>query len=156
MVAGLARAGVRCVVIGGVAGTAHGSRRVTDDLDICYDPEPDNRARLAELLAAWHAYPRGVEAGLPFVMDALTLERAPILTLTTDEGHLDCFDQVQGVGAYAAVAAASEPVTVGAVGFRVLALPALIKAKRAAGRPKDREGLLELEALLALKRRGAG
>ena len=154
MVAGLARAGVRCVVIGGVAGTAHGSRRVTDDLDICYDPAPDNRARLAELLAAWHAYPRGVEPGLPFVMDALTLERAPILTLTTDEGDLDCFDQVQGVGTYAAVAAASEPVTVGEVGFRVLALPALVKAKRAAGRPKDREALLELEALHALKRRG--
>lgn len=154
MVAGLARAEVRCVVIGGVAGTAHGSRRVTDDLDICYDPAADNRARLADLLAAWHAYPRGVEPGLPFIMDAMTLARAPVLTLTTDEGNLDCFDQVRGVGPYAAVATASEPVTVGEVSFQVLALPALIRAKRAAGRPRDREALLELETLLELRRRG--
>lgn len=153
MVTGLVHAGVRFVVIGGVAATAHGSRRVTNDLDICYDPTPDNRARLAGLLAAWHAYPRGVESGLPFVMDAVTLHRSPILTLTTDEGDLDCLDEVKGVGPYPAVADASESVTVADVTFLVLRLPALIKAKRATGRPRDREALLELEALSELKRK---
>jgi hypothetical protein len=39
------------------------------------------------------------------------------------------------------------------VSFRVLDLPSLIKAKRAAGRPRDFEHLPELEALLALSRR---
>jgi len=37
------------------------------------------------------------------------------------------------------------------VRFRVLDLPSLIKAKRAAGRPRDFEHLPELEALLALR-----
>jgi hypothetical protein len=37
---------------------------------------------------------------------------------------------------------------------RVLDLPALIRAKRAAGRPKDLEVLAELEALLAASMRG--
>ncbi len=36
------------------------------------------------------------------------------------------------------------------VRFRVLDLPSLIKAKRAAGRPRDYDHLPELEALLAL------
>jgi hypothetical protein len=37
---------------------------------------------------------------------------------------------------------------------RVLDLPALIRAKRAAGRPKDLEVLAELEALLVERERG--
>jgi hypothetical protein len=153
MLAGLTRAPVRYVVIGGVAATAHGSVRVTNDLDICYDPAPDNQTRLARLLAGWQAYPRGADPGLPFIMDEVTLSRAPVLTLTTIEGDLDCFDAVAGVGGYPAVESAAEPVVVDAVAFRVLSLTALIKAKRAAGRPKDQEALLELEALRELGRK---
>ena len=154
MAAGLVQAKVRFVVIGGVAATAHGSRRVTNDLDICYNPTPENRARLAARLAGWHAYPRGVEPGLPFVMDTVTLERSPILTLTTDEGDLDGLDEVKGVGPYRTVARASERVTVADVTFAVLQLPALIKAKRATRRPRDRDALVELEALMELRRKG--
>lgn len=40
---------------------------------------------------------------------------------------------------------------VGETEFRVLNLPSLIDAKRAANRPKDREHLIELEALQRLK-----
>ncbi|HEX4632939.1 MAG TPA: hypothetical protein VH163_03855, partial [Gemmatimonadales bacterium] len=65
-------------------------------------------------------------------------------------GDLDCFISVPGVGSYADVAGSSEPVNVGEVRFRVLTLAALIRAKRAAGRPKDQEALLELEALAAI------
>lgn len=150
MVSGLTESEVRFVVIGGVAGVAHGSRRVTNDLDICYDPNTENRRRLAARLGRWHAYPRGVELSLPFVLDEVTLFRAPMLTLRTDEGDLDCFTGVKGVGTYDVVAALSEPVNVGALQFRILSLAALIKAKRAAGRPRDHEALLELEALATL------
>jgi hypothetical protein len=41
----------------------------------------------------------------------------------------------------------------GRLRFRILDLPALIAAKRAVGRPKDREQLPELEALRELRRR---
>lgn len=150
MVSGLTESEVRFVVIGGVAGVAHGSRRVTNDLDICYDPDLENRRRLSARLGRWHAYPRGVELGLPFVLDEVTLFRAPMLTLRTDEGDLDCFTWVNGVGTYTEVVASSQPVSVGEVQFRILSLAALIKAKRAAGRPKDQEALLELEALAKL------
>jgi hypothetical protein len=85
MLAGLTRKKVRFVVVGGVAGVAHGSSRVTNDLDICYDAADANVRALASLLANWHSYPRGVEKGLPFIMDDRTLRNAPILTLTTSE-----------------------------------------------------------------------
>jgi predicted nucleotidyltransferase len=156
MVRGLGEAGIRYVVIGGVAGTVHGSVRVTDDLDICYETALPNEEALASLLSAWAAYPRGIERGLPFFMDARTLRGAEILTLTTSAGHLDLFRRVEGVGDFTACLARSESISVGEIHFAALALPALIDAKRAAGRGKDVEHLRELEALLELGKRRRG
>jgi predicted nucleotidyltransferase len=151
MLAGLTREKVKFVVIGGVAAVAQGSARVTNDLDLCYDNTSANLEALGTLLAKWHAYPRGVERGLPFIMDSRTLRGAPTMTLITDEGDIDVMDRVAGVGSYAAVREHSERISALGVAFRVLDLPHLIKAKRAAGRPRDFEHLPELEALLALR-----
>lgn len=60
-------------------------------------------------------------------------------------------DRVLGVGQYEAVLARSIEVAYRDVRLRVLDLPALIAAKRATGRPKDRDQLPELEALLELR-----
>ncbi|HVO34928.1 MAG TPA: hypothetical protein VMT21_05135 [Gemmatimonadales bacterium] len=150
---GLLEAHVECVVVGGLAANVHGSARITADVDICYDPAPENRARLARLLHDWHAYLRGVEPGLPFTMDARTLRDCPVMTLVTDLGDIDVMDRVAGVGEYPAVRAASVEADLGGVRANVLALDALIAAKRAAGRRKDREALLELEALREERRR---
>ena len=90
---------VRFVVVGGLAGTAHGSRRVTDDVDICYDLSTANIERLAALLVKWTAYPRGIEPGLPFFMDARQFRTTPIMTLTTREGFIDVLDIVKEIGA---------------------------------------------------------
>jgi predicted nucleotidyltransferase len=154
IIAALVRAEVRFVVIGGVAATIQGSARFTNDIDICYDTAPDNVERLVKLLAGWNAYLRGVEQGLPFVMDSKAFRITPVMTLTTDVGDIDVLDVVSGVGDFAAVLMASELVEIGEgdVEFRSLELDALIASKRAVGRPKDVEQLIELEALRALKR----
>ncbi len=154
IIAALIAGGVRFVVIGGVAATAHGSARFTNDIDLCYDTAADNLERLVRILTGWHAYLRGVEHGLPFVLDIRALRSAPVMTLTTDVGDIDLIDRVPGLGTYAEALARSEPVTIGATEFRVLTLPALIATKRAAGRGKDLEHLIELEALLAMQRGG--
>lgn len=153
MLQGLAEAHVRFVVIGGVAANVHGSPRITNDLDVCYDPAPVNIDRLAAVLTGWQAYPRGVEPGLPFVMDSRALRTNPILTLVTTEGAVDVLDRVEGVGDYGRVREASQDAVWGAVTFRVIGLDALIAAKRATGRRRDQEALLELEALRELKRK---
>jgi predicted nucleotidyltransferase len=153
MVAQLAKAEIRFVVIGGLAMRAQGSTRLTEDLDICYDPEPENVQRLASLLADWHAYLRGVEPGLPFVMDARTFRTTPVMTLITDHGAIDVMDEVSGVGGWPSVLAESDEIAWSGVTVRVLSLRGLIKAKRASARPKDLAQLPELEALLALRNR---
>lgn len=153
MLGGLTKNKVRFVVIGGVAAAVHGSSRVTNDLDICYDAgDRGNVGALAKLLANWEAYPRGVEKNLPFIMDERTLRGAPVMTLVTTEGDIDVMDRVAGVGDYDAVRKHSERISALGVSFRVLDLPSLIKAKRAAGRPRDFDHLPELEALLELRR----
>src|SRR5688500_17137082 len=153
MLQGLRSTGVKFVVVGGVAATAHGSRRVTDDLDICYDRGKANVTRLAQLLSEWDAYPRGIDRGLPFFMDARQFRTTPIMALTTREGFIDVLDVVKGVGDYSKWRVRSAEVEAFGIRLRVLDLPALIDAKRAAGRPKDMDQLPELEALLALSSR---
>ena len=151
MLRGIQTANIRFVVVGGLAATAHGSRRVTDDVDICYDTGDTNIERLATLLSKWKAYPRGIEEGLPFFMDARQFRTTPVMTLTTSQGFIDVLDVVKGVGAYAKCRDRSVEVEAFDIRFRVLDLPALIDAKRATGRPKDIDQLPELEALLALR-----
>ncbi len=150
LVEGLTAAGIRFIVAGGVAGTVHGSRRVTDDLDILYDTGPDNGQALAELLAAWHAYPRDVAPGLPFIMDVQTLRTTEVLTLTTDRGFLDIFATLKGVGTWSDALPGASRIDLGDAQVLSLSLHQLILAKRAAGRPKDRDNLVELEALREL------
>jgi predicted nucleotidyltransferase len=61
---------------------------------------------------------------------------------------------VPGVGEYAEVRRRSEKVRVGATEFRALTLEGLIASKKAVRRKKDVEQLIELEAILALRKRG--
>lgn len=143
--------GVRFVVVGGVAASVQGSARFTNDIDLCYDTATDNLERLVALLTGWHAYLRGVERGLPFILDVRAFRTTPIMTLTTDVGDIDVLDRVLGVGDYAEAYKASDAVRIGDVPFRALTLEALIASKRAVRRKKDVEHLLELEALLAMR-----
>ena len=152
VVEALSRGGVRFIIIGGIAATIHGSARLTEDLDVVYDREPDNLTRLADALAPFHPYPRGAPAGLPFRWDAETLQRGLNFTLATTLGDVDVLGEVAGGGTYSKLL--SDTVKVNLFGFECLCvrLDRLILLKRAAGRPKDREALAELEAMLEERR----
>src|SRR5580693_7594428 len=86
--------GVAFVVVGGVAGVAHGSARNTFDLDICYARDGANLQRLVRALAPLHPTLRGAPPGLPFLWDAETLRRGLNFTLDTDIGSLDLLGEV--------------------------------------------------------------
>jgi predicted nucleotidyltransferase len=62
-------------------------------------------------------------------------------------------DTVLGVGSYVDALAVSERTEWDGVVFYSLSLTALIAAKRATGRKKDREHVLELEAMHELQQR---
>lgn len=143
----LAGAGVEFIVVGGVAATAHGSARLTQDLDIVYRRTLENLQRLAGALASHAPYLRGAPLGLPFCWDAETLEKGLNFTLTTDLGALDLLGEIAGGGGYEALLPHSQRISVFGVECHCLGLDRLIQVKRAAGRPKDLEAIAELEAL---------
>lgn len=51
----LNRAGVRYVLIGGIALIRHGVVRATRDIDAVFDPDPDNVGRIRALIEEWGA-----------------------------------------------------------------------------------------------------
>jgi hypothetical protein len=142
---------VEVVVIGGLAMITHGSAYVTRDLDLCYRRTDTNIAALAQALAPLHPYLRGAPRGLPFSLDPATIKAGLNFTLTTDLGDLDLLGEIAGVGNAEQVFAHSEEHTLFGLKVRVLSLDALIASKKAAGRLKDRNHLLELEELKKLK-----
>jgi predicted nucleotidyltransferase len=143
----LVEARVDFIVIGGMAAAAHGSARVTLDLDVVYARDRENVRRLVAALAPHAPYLRGAPPGLPFSFDEGTVLHGLNFTLTTDVGDLDLLGEVVGGGAYEDLL--PESVEIDAFGLRCkyVGLEALLRLKRAAGRPKDLEAIAELEIL---------
>lgn len=149
----LARGGVEFIVIGGAAAVAHGSIRLTRDLDVVYRRTGGNVERVAAALAGSHPYLRGAPPGLPFSFDAATIRRGLNFTLDTDLGQIDFLGEVAGGGTYEQLLPHSEKKLIYNVECYCVSLARLILLKRAAGRPKDLEAIAELEALLEEKNR---
>ena len=57
---------VAFIVVGGASAIAHGSARLTQDLDIVYQRTPENLDRLVAALSDYKPYLRGAPPGLPF------------------------------------------------------------------------------------------
>lgn len=143
----LDQSGVQFLLVGGVAATAHGSARLTSDLDIVYSRDPENLRRLADALTPHRPYLRGAPPGLPFRWEARTLERGLNFTLTTALGDLDLLGEIIGGGGYDDLKPHCVQLTIYGTECLCLNLDRLIHVKRAAGRPKDMEAIAELEAL---------
>lgn len=128
------------LLIGGWAVAVHGHGRATDDIDILVRPTVDNARRVYAALQRYGAplAQHGVDAGLfSRAQYGYRLGRKPLLVeiLTTIDG-VD-FDE-----------AAAEAVVVdaGDLHIPVIGKRALLKNKRAAGRPKDLADVQALEA----------
>lgn len=144
----LHEAGVEVILIGGLAGIAHGAARVTFDVDVVYRRTPENIARLATALAPYSPYLRGAPPGLPFRFDPPTINRGLNFTLLTDLGALDLLGEVTGGGSYEKLLPHTDKLELLGIVCRCVKLETLIHLKRAAGRPKDFEAIAELEILL--------
>jgi hypothetical protein len=141
------------IVVGGVAAFAHGSARLTLDLDVVYSRRPENLDRLVAALAPLNPYLRGAPPGLPFLWDAETLRRGLNFTLRSELGDVDVLGEIAGGGTYDALLPHSEETTLFGLPCRCLGLEKLIQAKRAAGRRKDLEAIAELEAIWEERRK---
>jgi predicted nucleotidyltransferase len=152
----LANGGVRFIVVGGAAATAHGSARLTQDIDLVYERSEENITRLTAALEAFDPYLRGAPPGLPFRFDAETVKHGLNFTLTTTIGDLDLLGEVVGGGRYPELVGHTAALEVFGIECRVVDLVTLIALKRAAGRVKDLEAIAELEEILDLRGEGTG
>ena len=134
--------------MGGAAATAHGSARLTQDLDIVYRRTPDNIAKLVACLKPHSPYLRGAPPGLPFQFDTQTIARGLNFTLSTELGALNLLGEITGGGCYEDLLPHTIMLKVFGTDCRCLGLRRLIEVKRAAGRPRDLEVVAELEVLL--------
>ncbi len=143
----LVRHEVRFVVIGGIAGNAHGSTTATLDLDVCYARDKENVRSLAGALGELQVTLRGADAGLPFRADERTIRNGLNFTFRTSHGSLDCLGEASGY-TFEILAPNAERADLGGIEVLVASLDDLIRMKRAAGRTKD---LLEVENLSKLR-----
>lgn len=143
----LSDCGVEFIIVGGLAATVHGSARLTQDVDVVYGRSESNIERLVRALADLKPYLRGAPAGLPFIWDVETMKRGLNFTLSTDGGDIDLLGEISGGGSYEVLLGDTIEVELFGRACRVLDLKALIRAKRASGRPKDLDVLAELETL---------
>jgi transcriptional regulator with XRE-family HTH domain len=134
----LADAGVRFVVIGGVAANYVGSRRATDNLDICYGRDPANLEALAKVLRELGHVLRGPFADTP---------KGDSFTFTTAAGDLNVLGMPSGTKGYDDLVRAATGYDVDGARILVASIDDLIRMKRAAGRDKDRVHLEHLGAL---------
>ncbi|TMH45456.1 MAG: hypothetical protein E6H54_05790 [Betaproteobacteria bacterium] len=147
LIEALSKAQVRFVLVGGAAATVHGSSRLTQDIDIVYARDASNLANLVHALSPLKPYLRGAPPGLPFKFDVQTLSRGLNFTFSTSVGDIDLLGEIAGIGDYEAMTGHTIEVAAFGARFLCLDLATLIKAKTAAGRPRDLEAIAELRAL---------
>lgn len=140
------------------AGQLHGSRLLTEDVDIVYRDDPSNIAKIEAYLKSIDAYVKdlwpnegGFETTDSCVFSAEKLAGEKSLTLGTREGDIDLLHRIDGIGGYDEVLATSQTFTIGSIKPRVISIDGLIASKRAAHRPKDLLHLPDLESLRELK-----
>lgn len=156
VLAGLEGAGVDYLVVGGVAVVLHGHLRTTGDLDLVLRMDDANIRRALEVLAALGFRPRLPVPAEQFALADRRREWIEAKGMTV----FSLWDP--GTPAFAVDLFAEEPFDFEQVHGRALRVPLatttaavigladLIEMKRAAGRARDQDDLLHLEALAQL------
>jgi len=144
----LVAAGVEFIIVGGAAATAHGSSRLTLDLDVVYSRRQENVRRLAEALRPLEPRLRGAPDNLPFRWDEETISKGLNFTLATSAGWLDVLGEITLGGTFEELLPHSVNLKLFGYDCLCLGLRRLIEVKRAAARRKDFEAIAELQAIL--------
>lgn len=143
----LTAAGIRFVLIGGLAGRLYGSTLTTHDLDICHARDRDNLAALANMLRTLGADFRRPPQFAPAEISAATFATETDFIFTTSYGKFDLIGEFTGVGRYREASLDAAPAAFGRWDVRVLALAKLIASKHSTGRPRDALVAAELEVV---------
>jgi hypothetical protein len=127
----LHKAGARFVLLGGHAVAFHGHPRATKDLDIFVEADPDNAKRVYAALAAFGAPLSAFEVS---VDDFASYDG--VLQLGVPPRRIDIINRADGI-TFAEAIADGESFDLEGRAIPVIGRHALLKNKRAAGRPQD-------------------
>jgi hypothetical protein len=149
----LNEAGVRFVVVGGVAVVLHGHPRLTADLDLVLDLASDNVLAALRALDAQGLTPRlpvpSEQFADPQIRERWRRERNLTVFSLHDPAdprrEVDLF--AEAPVAFEELWNASQVVVAGDVPIRIAGLAHLIAMKREAGRPQDLADIVALEAM---------
>lgn len=139
----LSRAGVRFVVVGGLAVGAHGVVRATRDLDLVPDPSSANMEVLAQVLGDL-----GAEHPIGGDLTADALARPVSMKLHTRVGEVHVLNRMPGTASFSDLARDALMIDLEpGVTAPVCSLEHLRQMKRASTRPRDAVDLAELDEL---------
>ena len=134
-------AGAEFVVVGGHAVAFHGHPRATKDLDVLVRPSPENAERVYRALASFGAPLQAFEVG---VDDFASYDG--ILQIGVPPRRIDIINRAAGITFDEAIAG-EDHFEVEGRSIRVIGRAALLKNKRAVGRPQDVADVSALERL---------
>ena len=152
----LNQAGVRYVIVGGLATVLHGFARLTADIDLIVDLDPAEALKAIVTLSGLGLQPRvRVDArdfADPEERRAWIEEKGmQVFTLIDPANPLRAVDLfVESPIPFGDLSARAEVMALRRTSVRVAGIPDLIRLKRLAGRPQD---LIDIEALEAILRR---
>ena len=135
----LNEAGLRYVIVGGLAVIRHGAVRATKDVDAAIAMDGENLARLDKLVARWHATNPD---GSPLRTTALAA--GGVLPLRTPHCLVDFLSEQLLPAPFDDVLARADVKRIDGVEAPICSLADLVAMKRATGRGTD---LLDLERL---------
>ena len=156
---GLNDAGVRYVIVGGLATVLHGFSRLTHDVDLAVDLVPAEAARVIEVLTGMGFCPRAPVDAHDFARAEvraswLREKNMLVFSLYDPENPLRVVDLfVANPIEFEELWRGAEKVALQTTTVRIASTDHLIEMKRQAGRPRD---LLDIEALELIRREKAG
>lgn len=139
----LARHDVDFVLVGGMAAQTHGNTRMTNDVDLVPQPEPQNLERLADALRSLDA--RVLNPGHEELeVDAAMLPRATIWQFATPHGDIDVLHDAPGAVPYDELRERALVIALDEIRIAVAGRDDLIRMKLARDRPVDRADIAAL------------
>ncbi len=140
---------VAYVLIGALAARLQGFPRLTADADVTPARDRANLERLAVALRQLEAkvYTESVPEGLPFDCSAAMLGRADLWNLVTAAGRLDIAFVPSGTAGFDDLARGAVRFEVYGVELLAASLDDIVRSKKAADRPQDRQDVLVIREM---------
>ena len=141
---------VRYVLIGALGARMQGFARLTADADITPARDDENLKHLAAALRELHArvYTESVPEGLAFEFTAKSLARNDMWNLVTLAGRLDIAFVPSGTTGYDDLKRGALAYDINGTTIDVASLDDIVRSKRAANRPQDRQDVAVMLELI--------